>query len=64
MTDPISRRDWLKTVGVASAGAIVSPDGLPLDTAAAPLVSPAVTPTLRPAPGGIIDLTSTGEIFT
>ena len=67
MTDPISRRDWLKTVGVAGAGAIVSPDGLALDATGAPLVSPrpavaAAAP--RAAPGDIINLTSTDEIFT
>ena len=72
MSDPVSRRDWLRTVGAASAGALVSPDALHL---AAPLVTPVLppttpTPSAPPAPaaspldpGSIVDLSSTSEIF-
>ena len=38
MTEPYSRRDWIKTVGAVSAGALV-----PLDTSlGAPTASPRV----------------------
>ena len=61
----ISRRDWLKTVGAVSAGALVPHDALrvelPIDvTAPAPAPSSA---TAAHAPGDIVDLTSTSEIF-
>src|SRR5262245_29568190 len=46
----ISRRGWVKTVGVASAGAVINPDIFLLTR----------TPT---APGDIVELTSTSEIF-
>jgi hypothetical protein len=56
--DDISRRDWLKTVGVIGAGALV-----PTETAdAAPFTPIAPRPTPH-APGEILDLTSTSEIF-
>src|SRR5882672_219230 len=44
MSDEISRRDWLKTVGVVGASAM-----LPVST--------------HHAPGDIVELTSTSEIF-
>src|SRR6476619_1163134 len=47
----LSRRDWVKTVGAASAGALVSSD-----------VSLLVR--THHAPGDIVELTSTSEIFT
>ena len=50
MTD-ISRRDWVKTMGVVSAGALAAPD------------LSILTRTVH-APGDIVDLTSTSEIFT
>ena len=60
MTDDISR-DWLKTMGVAGAGALVPHDGLIAETAA---VSPIVhRPPPVAAPGEISELTSTSEIF-
>jgi hypothetical protein len=63
MGDDITRRDWLKTVGVAGAGALVPHDallaGLP-DAAHSAAHSVAA----GHAPGEILDLTSTSEIFT
>ena len=50
MTD-ISRRDWVKTMGVVSAGALAAPD------------LSILARTIH-APGDIVDLTSTSEIFT
>ncbi len=69
MSDPVSRRDWLRTVGAAGAGALVSPDALHI---AAPFVTPVPppapatprTPVTTPhEPGSIVDLSSTSEIF-
>ena len=76
MTEPFSRRDWIKTLGAASAGALV-PLALDIDAtvarATAPLVSPdTVTPPVPPAPirvrdvyapGDIVDLYSTNDVF-
>jgi hypothetical protein len=59
MSDSLSRRDWIKTVGVVGAGALVPHDG-PLAETTAPL--PIAAPVLH-APGDIVDLTSTSEIF-
>lgn len=50
MTD-ISRRDWVKTMGVVGAGALAAPD--------LSLLARTVH-----APGDIVELTSTSEIFT
>src|SRR5690349_25034637 len=61
MTDPISRRDWIKTVGVVGAGAIVAPDAM-LAEGAAPAVVPS-PPSPSGPPGEIVDLVSTSEIF-
>jgi len=47
----ISRRDWVKTVGAASASALVAPN--------LPVIARA-----HYAPGDIVELTSTSEIFT
>ena len=61
MTEPISRRDWIKTVGVVGAGAIVAPDAL---LAEGTPVAPAPAAALATAPPGeIVDLVSTSEIF-
>jgi len=61
MTEPISRRDWIKTVGVAGAGALVPADALIGELPR----TPAVEPTLSSAhaPGDIVELTSTSEVF-
>ena len=64
MTDPVSRRDWLKTMGAVGVGALVTPDAvrlppalaaLPSSSSAAPLPSPAAPP------GTIVELVSTSE---
>src|SRR6266571_6088466 len=57
MTDPISRRDWLKTVGVAGAGALMPHDVLVAEA------MPAPANVIVPAAAEIVDLTSTSEIF-
>src|SRR5690349_18647699 len=59
MSDSLSRRDWIKTVGVVGAGALVQPDGL-LAESPAPVI--AASP-VHHAAGEILDLTSTSEIF-
>jgi hypothetical protein len=48
MSDSVSRRDWLKTVGVAGAGSLLIPDHLARAQAGAPPILP---------------LTSTSEVF-
>src|SRR5258706_1615626 len=59
MSDSLSRRDWIKTIGVVGAGALVPHDGLLAEpTADTPVIAIA-----RHAPGDIVDLTSTSEIF-
>src|SRR5476649_1047453 len=65
MTDSFSRRDWIKTVGAAGAGALVPLDGLAVD-AAAPVPAPASSPLpIRTvyAPGDIVELYSTSDVF-
>jgi hypothetical protein len=75
MTEPFSRRDWIKTLGAASAGALV-PLALDIDAtvarATAPLVPPDAAPPSVPdpirvrdvyAPGDIVDLYSTNDVF-
>jgi hypothetical protein len=61
MSSDFTRRDWLKTVGAAGAGALV-----PIDIAAASLggADKPISPATNHAPGDIVDLTSTSEIFT
>ena len=66
MTDPVSRRDWLKTMGAVGVGALVTPDAVRLPGALAaqvPAPVSAATPAPAAAPGTIVDLTSTSEIF-
>jgi hypothetical protein len=58
MTDDISRRDWLKTMGVVGAGALVSGEVLP-----EPLLAPHPLPPPNAAAGEILALTSTSEVF-
>ena len=63
MPDNVSRRDWLKTVGAASAGAMV-----PLDALASAVPEPSSGPapiavaTVH-APGDIVELYSTSDVF-
>jgi hypothetical protein len=58
---PISRRDWIKTVGVVGAGAIVASDAVLAETAGT--VTPAAPPAPVGPPGEIVELVSTSEIF-
>lgn len=51
MSDNVSRRDWIKTVGVASAGALIRVDSPPVMLAGAS------------APAEILDLYSTSDVF-
>ena len=60
MSDSISRRDWIKTVGVVGAGAMVASDALAENAPHA--VATAALPPAGP-PGEIVDLVSTSEIF-
>lgn len=64
MAEPFSRRDWIKTVGAAGAGALVPAvaDGA---TAVPPVVVPPPLPVRSMfAPGDIVELTSTTDVFT
>ena len=64
MPVPFSRRDWIKTVGAASAGALVpatSDPITPLLTATPAAALPTVTD--RVAPGDIVELFSTSDVF-
>jgi hypothetical protein len=63
MTDSLSRRDWLKTVGVVGAGVVVDPSLATSTTTPPPAVSAPARIADRHAPGDIVDLTSTSEIF-
>ena len=68
MTEPYSRRDWIKTVGAVGAGALVpldalhsersAPVALPAEAIPAPLA-------IRDhfAPGDIIELSSTSDVY-
>src|SRR5881628_1630625 len=62
MIDDISRRDWLKAMGVAGAGALI-----PFDAAVAEATHTAATAArasaAQHASGEIVELTSTSEIF-
>jgi len=63
MDEKVSRRDWLKTVGAASAGAMVPLDAL---ASAVPEVPPARAPisvVAAQAPGDIVELYSTSDVF-
>jgi hypothetical protein len=65
MTDPVSRRDWLKTMGAVGVGALVTPDAVRLPAGLTPeAATPAPLPPSPAGPAGtIVDLTSTSEIF-
>src|SRR5258708_6029400 len=65
MTDSFSRRDWIKTVGVAGAGALVPLDGLAVGAEPPPTLasSPLPVRTIY-APGDIVELYSTSDVFT
>lgn len=68
MSDSFSRREWLKTMGMVGAGALVAPDSLHAAASIAAQVptTPSVgaaAATVRHAPGTLLDLVSTSEIF-
>jgi hypothetical protein len=66
MTDPVSRRDWLKTMGAVGVGALVTPEAIRIPPALAALPArpdAAAMPGPAAPPGTIVDLTSTSEIF-
>lgn len=65
LTDPFSRRDWIRTVSAVGAGALVPLDTLQRATAVG---SPAAVPDVMPvqaayATGDIIPLSSTSDVF-
>ena len=62
MSDFLSRRDWIKTVGVVGAGALVPHDGL-LGEPAVVEAAPSIATPVAYASGEIVDLVSTSEIF-
>jgi hypothetical protein len=64
MTEPFSRCDWIKTVGVAGAGALVPLDALCSEPASSVEASAAAL-TIRDhhATGDIIDLSSTSDDY-
>jgi hypothetical protein len=67
VSDSVSRRDWLKTVGVIGAGAFVAPDAIHLpETVAAQVAGAQAVRSGAIAhhdPGAIVDLVSTSDIF-
>ena len=59
MSDDLSRRDWLKTVGAVGAGAMV-----PLDALSVPAPAPGpISVAAQYAPGDIVELYSTSDVF-
>lgn len=71
MSDTFSRRDWLKTIGAAGVGAMVPADAT-LDTAGHATATPPLSPSAarigriapQHAPGDIVELYSTSDVFT
>src|SRR6476660_5291815 len=71
MSDSFSRRDWIRTVGVAGAGAVIPMEGLVLPTAVPRALPVYPERSERPlsvrtvyAPGDIVELYSTSDVFT
>src|ERR1044071_8230467 len=71
MSDSFSRRDWIRTVGVAGAGAVVPMGmGMGMGSHESGLITPPnPAPTPIPirtiyAPGDIVELYSTSDVFT
>src|SRR6185437_6681713 len=58
----ISRRDWLKTMGVVSAGALVAPDALASQSTAGEARAPGAA-VRSYADGEIVDLASTSDVY-
>src|SRR5690348_6563863 len=66
MSDFFSRRDWIKTVGVAGAGAMVPKRpgmGMGMGMGTQPVPTPMPIRTVY-APGDIVELYSTSDVFT
>ncbi|MFI5257673.1 MAG: hypothetical protein ACHQRK_10460 [Gemmatimonadales bacterium] len=69
MSDSLSRRDWLKTLGAVGAGALVTSDAFDLPASLAAVAAPAGRSAVSTAvvarhdPGTIVDLVSTSDIF-
>jgi hypothetical protein len=61
MSDSLSRRDWLKTVGAVGVGAMAPIDGIP--AVPEPVVAAALPVTTHYAPGDIVELYSTSDVF-
>ena len=65
MSDSFSRREWLKTIGVIGAGALVTPESIlgatPVETEAS--ATAVVGVVAQYDPGTIVDLYSTSDIF-
>ena len=59
MSDQVTRRDWVKTVGVVGAGMLVAPNAVP------PVPAPRIERVRTVyAPGDIVDLVSTSDVYT
>lgn len=66
MSDSVSRRDWLKALGVVGTGALITGDVLELPAPPAhqrPTTAPTVPPPTAAPQGAIVDLVSTSGIF-
>ncbi|HXT16228.1 MAG TPA: DUF6259 domain-containing protein [Gemmatimonadaceae bacterium] len=62
MPDSFSRRDWLKTLGAAGVGGAMIP-ALSLDAVASTPLPSARQPITQYAPGDIVELYSTSDVF-
>src|SRR5947209_18489251 len=63
MADSFSRRDWLKTVGVAGVGAMTSANELAAIPPQSVESSATVPVATHYAPGDIVELYSTSDVF-
>lgn len=61
MSDELSRREWLKTIGAVGVGGAMLP--LPLDALASPAVAQPTLSTNPGSPGDIVELYSTSDVF-
>src|SRR3990170_3004498 len=63
MSDSFSRRDWLKTVGAAGVGAMTPLDALVTAPSPTPATPAPLAIATRYAPGDIVELYSTSDVF-